>query len=40
MQQQISNGVPLKLAKTIAEVVKQAIMQYNIRNRAESLQLV
>jgi DNA (cytosine-5)-methyltransferase 1 len=39
-QQQISNGVPQKLGRAIAEVVKTAIMQYNIRMKSDTFQLV
>lgn len=40
MQQQICNAVPVKLAKAIANVVKTAILQYNIRNQTDTFQLV
>lgn len=33
MQQQIANAVPLELAKAVADKIKHAIMQFNIRNR-------
>lgn len=40
MQQQVCNGVPVKLAKAIAEKVKETILQYNIRIRASKPQIV
>lgn len=39
-QQQICNSVPVQLAKAVATVVKNAIMQFNIRNRTGSFQLI
>lgn len=40
MQQQLCNGVPVKMAKAIANVVKNAIIKYNIRNKNATFQLV
>lgn len=40
MQQQISNSVPVQLAKSVAKVVSKAIKQFNIRNGFEKLSLV
>lgn len=39
-QQQICNSVPVQLAKAVGVVIKNAIMQYNIRNRTEGFRLV
>lgn len=39
-QQQIANSVPVKLSRAIANVVKTAIMQFNIRNRTATFGLV
>lgn len=35
MQESIANGIPLKMGKAIATKIKEAILQFNIRNRFE-----
>lgn len=40
MQQAVCNSVPVQLARSVAKVVKNAIMQYNIRNHSDTFQLV
>lgn len=37
MQQQIANAVPVDLAKAVATQIKNAVMQFNIRNRHVAL---
>ena len=37
MQQQICNAVPVQLSKAVATVIKNAIAQFNIRNRANPI---
>ena len=40
MQQQIANAVPVQLAKSVALAVKNAIIQYNLRNGHQRLELI
>ncbi|MDX8367698.1 DNA cytosine methyltransferase [Cytobacillus sp. IB215665] len=37
-QQQIVNGVPVNLGKAVANAIKKAIMQFNIRNKTATFQ--
>ncbi|GAB6443415.1 hypothetical protein bcgnr5390_15810 [Bacillus luti] len=39
MQQQIANAVPVQLASSVAQVIKEAIQRWNIRNGFEKLQI-